>query len=97
MTEQCHIASLLVHVRPDASQPLLDYLATHRDIEVHASSPEGKLVLVVERPDAGGITGALEQVAGQPGVLNCALIYHETMTVSEGNQVLVDRAEPPAA
>ncbi|MDX1633974.1 MAG: chaperone NapD [Marinobacter sp.] len=97
MPEQCHIASLLVHVRPDASQGLMDYLAAHRDIEVHAASPEGKLVLVVERSRPDGITDALEQLAGQPGVVNCVLIYHESMTAMEGDQVLTGSAGAPAA
>lgn len=97
MTEQCHIASLLVHVRPQASQPLLDYLAARPGTEVHAASPEGKLVLVLERDRAQGITEALEEITGQPGVLSCALIYHETMTVSESEQLLIASEKSPAA
>lgn len=97
MTKQCHIASMLVHVRPEASQALMDYLAANRDIEVHASSPEGKLVVVVERSEPQGITETLDELAGQPGVLNCALIYHEAMTATEGNEIMIDSADPPAA
>ena len=92
MSDRFHIASLLVHVRPEQSQSLLDYLADEPVLEVHAASPDGRLVVVVESPDHQGVTSVIEQLTEKPGVLNCVLIYHETMTSTEGDQVLIDAA-----
>lgn len=96
MSDRLHIVSLLVHVRPELSQSLLDYLAGEPMLEVHAASPEGKLVLVVESADHEGVISVIDRISEQPGVLDCVLIYHETMTPEEGSQVLADAAAQAA-
>jgi nitrate reductase NapD len=97
MPDQIHIASFVVHVRPEQSAALLDYLADEPALEVHAAAPEGKLILVLESPDQGGVIAAIDRIGDQPGVLNCVLIYHETMTVAEGDHELIDLVEKTPA
>lgn len=78
-----HIASLIAHVRPEKMQPLKDWLAGFSNIEIHAESAQGKLVLVTESDCEQAIVRILDELRGQKGVLNAALVYHEQIALDE--------------
>lgn len=80
MNESLHIASLLVHCRPELLPALMANLRQLPEVELHQHSPEGKLVLVMETPDERQILARIEQLQQLPGVLGAALIYHELLT-----------------
>ncbi|WP_207308992.1 chaperone NapD [Marinobacter salicampi] len=88
-SDQCHIASFIVHVHPDQSGPLLALLEAEPALEVHGASPEGKLVVVMESSDQQGVADTIDRISQQTGVLNCVLVYHEVMTGAEGDQELI--------
>lgn len=79
--ETVHIASLLIHIRPE----LLDAVKTnlrHLDgLELHQESPQGKLVVVLETEHERHILDRIDQINNLPGVLNAALVYHELLTL----------------
>lgn len=79
MDDVLHIASLLVHCHPDQLASLRANLARLPDLELHQSSPSGKLVVVVEVQDEATVLERLHAIQQLPGVLGAALIYHERL------------------
>lgn len=84
MADPLHIASLLVHVRPELLGAVKANLCLLEGLELHQESPLGKLVVVLETEHESQILAQIEQIAGLPGVLNAALVYHELL-VAEGD------------
>ena len=80
MDDTVHIASLLVHCRPELLPALLANLQCLPDVELYQHSPEGKLVVVLETGHEQQILERIEQLQQLPGVLNVALIYHELLS-----------------
>ncbi|MCE3253791.1 MAG: glutamate synthase [Cellvibrio sp.] len=78
-----HIASLIAHVRPEKMLPLKHWLAGFNNIEIHAESAQGKLVLVTESDDEQEIIRILDELRAHDGVLNAALVYHEQIALDE--------------
>jgi nitrate reductase NapD len=78
-----HIASLIAHVRPEKMLLLKHWLAGFNNIEIHAESAQGKLVLVTESDDEQAILRILDELRAQDGVLNAALVYHEQIALAE--------------
>jgi len=52
-------------------------------VEVHAVTSEGHLVVTIERPTDGEMTGAFDAINRLPGVLSAALVYHHDEPVDE--------------
>lgn len=73
--EEIHIAGALVHVRPSLSLSACAQMALLAQVEVMQSSPEGRVVIVLEAPSAREIVELLERVHGIEGVLNVVLVY----------------------
>jgi periplasmic nitrate reductase NapD len=76
-TGQSHVASLIVHVKPQALDALLEWLGGLDGVEVPVSSPEGKLVVVSESHSERAIADLMQAVGDREGVLNTAMVYHE--------------------
>ena len=79
MDDALHIASLLVHARPELLAAVKANLRLLPGLELHQESPQGKLVVVLEAEHEQQILQRLEQIGCLPGVLNAALIYHELL------------------
>jgi len=79
MDEPLHIASLLVHVRPELFAAVKANLRLLPGLELHQESPVGKLVVVLEAGHESQILQCIEQISNIPGVLNAALVYHELL------------------
>ncbi|RDB41948.1 glutamate synthase [Halomonas sp. DQ26W] len=77
--EVLHIASLLVHARPEHSREVAQWLGAQPGIEVSAEDPSGKLVVVVESEREARILELIDSVQVQPGVLGAALVYHQVL------------------
>ncbi len=74
---EVHISSMVVHAMPDY---LLDVRKSIEDLpgtEIHAESPSGKLVVVLESQTQTYITDVIEQIACLDHVLSTALVYHQ--------------------
>lgn len=74
-----HIASFLVHVRPEHCRKVAQWLAAQPDSEIHAEDPSGKLVVVMESEREGRILDLIDAVQTRPGVLGAALVYHQML------------------
>jgi periplasmic nitrate reductase NapD len=80
MATPLHIASLLVHARPELFEAVKTNLRLLDGLELHQESPLGKLVVVLETEHEQQILERIEQISNLPGVLNAALVYHEVLS-----------------
>ena len=74
---EVHISSMVVHAMPDY---LLDVKRNIEELpgaEIHAESPNGKLVVVLESQTQTYITDVIEKIACLDHVLSTALVYHQ--------------------
>lgn len=78
MTEEMHIASLVVHVVPDALRSIESALAAYEEMQVHGTHPDGKLVVTLEGSTAADIMDQVSQIRQIEGVLNVSLVYQHT-------------------
>lgn len=80
MNNALHIASLLVHCRPDLLEAVKRNLVLLPGTELHQESAAGKVVVVLEAEHENRILETISHIQQMPGVLNAALIYHELLT-----------------
>jgi periplasmic nitrate reductase NapD len=78
-----NITGILVSAHPGQTDALRDQLSALPGVEVHAVTPEGHMVVTVERPTDGEMTGAFDAIHRLPGVLSAALVYHHDEPVDE--------------
>ena len=78
-----NITGIVVYTRPERSGAVRDALAAMGGVEVHAISPEGRMVVTVEQSDDRAATGTLDAVARIDGVLSTALVYHHDEALNE--------------
>lgn len=95
MSDELHIASLVVHVLPQALSRVEQGLADVADAQVHGTHPDGKLVVTLEGPSAGAIMDRVAQIQQLAGVLNVSLVYQHAEPRHSLNQEL-DHDQHPA-
>lgn len=69
-----NISSLVVHVRPEQRSDVEHTLQSWPGIEIHASTPEGRLVVTVDTDDES--TESFDRIGALPGVMSVAMVYH---------------------
>ncbi|WMC11996.1 chaperone NapD [Oceanimonas pelagia] len=78
MSEQeWHVASLVVHCRPESMPAAIDAIEQLPGAEVPVSGEQGKLVVALEGPDQQHIVRHIDAIALMDGILSTTLIYHE--------------------
>lgn len=80
-----HLASLLLHVRPDRQAMVRAAIATLPGAELHLEQP-GKMVVTVEGPHEGWIADRMTALHLLDGVFSAVLVFHH-----------IDRVEVEAA
>jgi nitrate reductase NapD len=78
-----NISGLLVHARPDKAQAVRARLRGIPGVEVHAVSPEGRLVVTLENASDRDMADTFERVQALPDVLSASLIYHHSEDTEE--------------
>ena len=73
-----NISSAIVHARPGAVAIVQAGLAALEGVEVHAVSPEGKLIVTIETEDDGSNVATYERIGQLDGVMSAAMVYHQT-------------------
>ncbi|MBI5793429.1 MAG: chaperone NapD [Rhodocyclales bacterium] len=73
-----NISSAIVHARPGALSIVEAGLAALVGVEVHAISPEGKLIVTIETDDDSGNVATYERIGQLDGVMSAAMVYHQT-------------------
>jgi nitrate reductase NapD len=70
------IASVLVQARPERLVEVEAAITALAGCEIHGRDPRGRLVVVVDAPDAGVIGTTLNAMALLPDVYAASLVYH---------------------
>ena len=81
-----HIASLVIHVHPDALTQVADRVVTFNGVQLHGSHPSGKLVVTLEAPHARDILDCVAQIEQLKGVINASLVYQHIESWQSLNQ-----------
>jgi nitrate reductase NapD len=70
------IASILVQARPEHLDAVEAEIAALEFCEIHARDPKGKLVVVIDTPQAGAIGTTLNTIALLSHVYSASLVFH---------------------
>ncbi len=70
------IASILVQARPERLVSVEAAIVAMEGCEIYGRDPKGKLVVVVDAPDAGSLGTTLNQLALLPDVYSASLVFH---------------------
>jgi nitrate reductase NapD len=70
------IASILVQARPERLDAVEAGILSLKGCEIHGRDPRGKLVVVVDAPDAGSLGSTLNTIALLPHVHSASLVFH---------------------
>ena len=70
------IASILVQARPERLDDVEADILALPGCEIHGRDPRGKLVVVVDAPDAGSLGSTLNTIALLPHVHSASLVFH---------------------
>lgn len=76
-TEELHISSLIVHIRPEKLQEIAISINLLAGAELITMSPIGKAVVVLEAPNQRVIMEVIDKINTLDGVINTGLVYHE--------------------
>lgn len=83
MNAQVHISSLVVQLQPERIADIGRHCQAHSGVEVHATDPRGKMVLVLETPGQQEIVEFIDWLQQQKGVLSVSLVYHHVESADE--------------
>ncbi|KAA0578553.1 nitrate reductase [Azospirillum sp. B21] len=72
---ELHIASLLLHVRPDSQPMVRAEIAAMPGTELHIEQP-GKMVVTVEGPHEGWIADRMTALHLLDGVFSAVMVFH---------------------
>lgn len=75
MTDEIHIAGIVVHARHDSIPAIRAHLAVLPRAIVHAVDEEGRMVVTLEADSAPHTLAAMDAIRGLPGVCNVILVY----------------------
>jgi nitrate reductase NapD len=70
------IASILVQARPERLVDVEAAIVALVGCEIYGRDPKGKLVVVVDAPDAGALGTTLNTIALLPDVFTASLVFH---------------------
>ncbi len=94
MIEELHITSLVVHSTPKRVERVAEMIAAIPGAQVHATSPNGKLVVTLEASTADEILSKVASIQHADGVLSAALVYQCADTLESMNEVIRDGDDP---
>lgn len=83
MNPLVHISSLIVQLQPECIEEVSRHCQAHPGVEVHATDPRGKMVLILETGGQREIVDFIEGLQRAPGVLSVSLVYHHAESATE--------------
>lgn len=72
-----NVSSVIVHTRDGQSAAVQALLQQQAGVEIHAASPEGKLIVTIETESDRETIAAYERLGQTGGVLSAAMVYHQ--------------------
>ena len=76
MSEQWHIASLIVQAKPQLRELIAQQFNNIENLEVSTFTESGKWILIVEAPHESVLMQQIERINNVNGVLSTNLVYH---------------------
>ncbi|WP_282607933.1 chaperone NapD [Pelagibius sp. Alg239-R121] len=76
MAEDINISSLVVQVHPESMAGIMNAIERLPGAEIHASSPLGKIVIVLDLNDDSALSDRIGQIQKMQGVLSASLVFH---------------------
>ena len=76
MSDECHISSLVVHVRPERETEIAARIGRLKGAEILPCQIAGKLIVTLETASTAEIVERLNVIHDLRGVISAALIYH---------------------
>jgi nitrate reductase NapD len=73
-----HIASLVVRTRPEDCPSVVSALDALAGVELHAVTPDGRLVVTIEADNRGACSERLLAINAIPRVLSAGLVYEQS-------------------
>ena len=73
-----NISSAIIHARPGDVALVEAGLAALAGVELHAVSPEGKMIVTIETGDEGSNAATYQLIGQLDGVMSAAMVYHQT-------------------
>ena len=83
MPENLNISSLVVQVRPERMTSIIGAIEALPGSEIHASSPLGKIVVVLDLTDDSALSERIGRIQQMDGVLSASLVFHQVEEVSD--------------
>jgi periplasmic nitrate reductase NapD len=74
--QEGEIASILVQARPERLADVEAAIVALQGCEIYGRDSKGKLVVVVDAPDAGALGTTLNTIALLPNVYSASLVFH---------------------
>lgn len=74
----CEIASILVQARPDRLDTVTRAIEAMPRAQIYSRDDRGKLVVVIEASDVGGVGADLNVISSMPHVLSATLVFQGT-------------------
>lgn len=90
MPEEVHISSLVVHAAPARLSEVEHAIAAMPGARVHASAPNGKLVVTLDTAGADEMADRVVTIQRAPGVLCASLVYQYSDTLEAISQEVPD-------
>jgi nitrate reductase NapD len=72
-----NVSSLIVNAKDGQVLAVQALLAQQAGVEIHAASPEGKLIVTIETDSDRETVAAYERISRTDGVLSAAMVYHQ--------------------
>ncbi|ABM23647.1 MULTISPECIES: chaperone NapD [Shewanella] len=89
MSQEYHITSLVVHAAPNALQQVEADISALLGCDIHAITPEGKLVVTLEGSSQKAILDNVEAINALSGVLSASLIYHQVEPLEQMSEEIL--------
>lgn len=72
-----HVASFVAHAMATRLSEVHEAINQIKDAEIHATSPEGKIVFTLEGPSQKFIGRQIDELKLHTGLLNLSPVYHQ--------------------
>jgi periplasmic nitrate reductase NapD len=74
--QEGEIASILVQARPERLADVEAAIVALAGCEIHGRDPKGKLIVVIDAPNAGALGTTLNTITLLPNVYTASLVFH---------------------
>lgn len=72
---ELNVLGVLVHARPEHIGQVRERLQDKPGVEVHATAPEGRMVVTIEADRSSDASAALQGLYDVEGILGASLVY----------------------